>query len=115
MPLHFYSAFCFTELLFTVLFRFTELLLKVLVCSCLQSQSTATTAEKAIWLTEQEVATGVSCQLPYLRKAVKSGLNYSRSTIVSAALKIGFPKLSCTHYLLCDNIQHGATFLLARF
>ena len=64
---------------------------------------------------QQDVATGVSCQLPFLRKAVKSGLNYSRSAIVSAALKIGSPKLSCTHYLLCDNIQHGTTFLLARF
>ena len=37
---------------------------------------------------QQDVATGVSCQLPFLRKAVKSVLNYSKSAMVSAALKI---------------------------
>ena len=44
---------------------------------------------------QQDVATGVSCQLPFLRKAVKSVLNYSKSAIFSAALKIKPPICSC--------------------
>ena len=47
---------------------------------------------------QQDVATGVSFQLPFLRKAVKSVLNYSKSAIVSAALKIRPPKRPCTRY-----------------
>ena len=47
---------------------------------------------------QQDVAIGVSCQLPFLRKAVKSVLNYSKSAIVSAALKIRPPKRPCTRY-----------------
>ena len=47
---------------------------------------------------QQDVATGVSCQLPFLRKAVKSVLNYSKGAIVSAALKIRPTKRPCTRY-----------------
>ena len=47
---------------------------------------------------QQDVATGVSCQLPFLQRAVKSVLNYSKSAIVSAALKIRPPKRPCTRY-----------------
>ena len=47
---------------------------------------------------QQDVAIGASCQLPFLRKAVKSVLNYSKSAIVSAALKIRPPKRPCNRY-----------------
>ena len=49
---------------------------------------------------QQDVPTGVSCQLPFLRKAVKSVLNYSKRAIVSAALKIRPPKASLYSQLL---------------
>ena len=49
---------------------------------------------------QQDVSTGVFCQLPFLRKAVKSVLNYSKRAIVSAALKIRPPKASLLSQLL---------------
>ena len=59
----------------------------MLVCSCLQLQSTATEAEKAIWLknNRKKFRGLLSTAFP---AAVKSGLNYSKSAIVSAVLKI---------------------------
>ena len=49
---------------------------------------------------QQDVPTGVSCQLPFLRKAVKNVLNYSKRAIVSAAPKIRPPKASLYSQLL---------------
>ena len=72
--------FAFTELYLTVLFCFTELsfysafvlhltifIVLELVSSYLQSKSTASEVEKSYLVDEQEeeVATGVSCQLPF--------------------------------------------------
>ena len=67
---------------------------------------------------QQDVATGVSCQLPFLRKAVKSVLNYSKSAIVSAALKIRPPNVLvlATFSTYCVTIcSMGQHFLLGRF
>ena len=57
-----------------MLLFFTELLLIVLVCSNLQSQSTASEVGNAVDEQEEEdeVATGVSCQLPFPAEGSKT-------------------------------------------